>query len=337
MTVLDTRGRMLRDLRVSVTDRCNFRCTYCMPREVFGADHGFVPRDELLTFEEIARVVRVFATRGVQTVRLTGGEPLLRRDLASLVARLAAIEGIGDLAMTTNGALLREAAGSLAAAGLDRVTVSLDAIDPDVFTAMADTKVPVAQVLDGITAAAEAGLGPVKINAVVRRGVNESQILPLVEYGRDHGHTVRFIEYMDVGSTNGWVRDEVVTADDIAVQVDARFPLEPLAASRPGETARRYRFQDGRGEMGIIASVTQPFCGACTRARLSPVGEVFTCLFGTAGADVRTLLRSGADDAALIEFVEALWTRRDDRYSEVRSALPVAGRPERVEMSYIGG
>ena len=328
---------MLRDLRVSVTDRCNFRCTYCMPREVFGADHGFVPRAELLTFEEIERVVRAFAGRGVQTVRLTGGEPLLRRDLPDLIRRLSAVHGVRDLALTTNGALLGDAAQSLADAGLRRVTVSLDALEPDVFAAMADTPVPVGQVLDGIAAAATAGLGPVKVNAVVRRGVNESQIVPLVQFGREHGYTVRFIEYMDVGATNGWERAQVVPADEIEAAIAAVFPLEPLPPSKAGETARRYRFADGAGEVGIIASVTQPFCGACTRARLSPVGEVFTCLFGSAGKDIRAVLRSGADDADLAAFVESLWSVRDDRYSELRTLEgPNTGRA-RVEMSYIGG
>ena len=328
---------MLRDLRVSVTDRCNFRCTYCMPRDVFGADHGFVPRAELLTFEEIERVVTAFAGRGVRTVRLTGGEPLLRRDLPDLIRRLAVVPGVDDLALTTNGALLGDAAVTLADAGLKRVTVSLDAVDADIFTAMADTPIALAQVLDGIAAAAAAGLGPVKINTVVRRGVNESQIVPLVGFGREHGYTVRFIEYMDVGATNGWERSEVVPADEIAAVIAAAFPLEPLPPSKAGETARRYRFVDGAGEVGIIASVTQPFCGACTRARLSPVGEVFTCLFGTRGKDVRALLRSGADDTELAAFVESLWSVRDDRYSELRTLDGTGPGPARVEMSYIGG
>ncbi len=336
MTVLDARGRALRDLRVSVTDRCNFRCTYCMPREVFGADHGFVPRAELLTFEEIARVVSVFASRGVDTVRLTGGEPLLRRDLPTLIQRLAAIDGVDDVALTTNGVLLAGVARDLAAAGLRRVTVSLDAVDPAVFAAMADTTAPLSAVLDGIQAAAAAGVTPIKINAVIRRGVNESQIVPLVQFGRENGYVVRFIEYMDVGVTNGWTRADVVTAEEIHATVDAAFPLEPLAASRPGETARRYAFSDGSGEIGIIASVTAPFCGACTRARLSPVGELFTCLFGNRGADLRALLRDGATDEELGAFIDGVWTRRDDRYSELR-ATAAARADDRVEMSYIGG
>ncbi len=337
MTVTDARDRPLRDLRVSVTDRCNFRCTYCMPREVFGADYAFVARDELLTFEEIERVVRTFAARGVRTVRLTGGEPLLRRDLARLVGMLAAVDGVDDLAMTTNGALLRDAAAPLAEAGLRRVTVSLDALDPQVFAAMADTRVPVTAVLEGLEAAAAAGLGPIKVNAVVRRGVNEHQIVPLVRLGRNHGYTVRFIEYMDVGETNGWAGSDVVPAAEIAAIVDAAFPTAPVAPSKDGETALRYRYRDGAGEMGIIASVTRPFCGACTRARMSPVGEIFTCLFAGSGTDIRTLLRSGADDAALQSFVGGIWQRRTDRYSEERVALGRAPSGRRVEMSYIGG
>ena len=336
MTVLDTRGRMLRDLRVSVTDRCNFRCTYCMPRDLFGADHGFVPRDELLSFEEITRLVRVFVARGVTSVRLTGGEPLLRRDLPVLVADLAGIEGLGDIALTTNGALLADKAAALKAAGLRRVTVSLDAIDPATFRQMADTAVPVGQVLEGIAAAAAAGLGPVKINTVVQRGVNESQIVPLVAYAREHGHIARFIEYMDVGATNGWGRGDVVPAEEIRAVVDAAFPLEEAPPTKPGETARRYRFADGLGEIGIIASVTMPFCGACTRARLSPVGELFTCLFAAQGADLREVLRSGASDEDLAAFIDGIWTRRDDRYSELRATMPPGEKP-RVEMSYIGG
>ena len=338
MTVADTFARRLRDLRVSVTDRCNFRCTYCMPREVFGADHVFLEREELLTFEEIERVVRAFASCGVRTVRLTGGEPLLRRDLPRLVSLLAAVEGVDDLAMTTNGALLRQAADALAEAGLNRVTVSLDALDPGVFAAMADTKVPVEEVLAGIEAAQAAGLGPIKVNAVVRRGLNEDQIVPLARLGRERGYTVRFIEYMDVGETNGWAGGDVVPAAEIAAAVDAAFLLEPLEPSKDGETAVRYRYRDGAGEMGIIASVTQPFCGACTRARVSPVGEIFTCLFAGSGADMRELVRSGADDTALQAFVEGLWRRRDDRYSELRSKLGAGvEKQQRVEMSYIGG
>jgi cyclic pyranopterin phosphate synthase len=335
MAVTDTLGREVRDLRVSVTDRCNFRCSYCMPREVFGVGYPFVPRAELLTFEEITRAVGAFVRSGVTTVRLTGGEPLLRRDLPALVRDVAAIPGLRDLAMTTNGLLLAPIAASMAEAGLRRVTVSLDALDPALFAQLADTAADVDAVLDGIAAVADAGLGPVKLNAVVRRGLNESQILPLAAYAREHGHTLRFIEYMDVGASNGWRPDEVVPAAEIVAAVAAVFPLEPAAASRPGETALRYRYLDGAGEIGVIASVTQPFCGACTRARLSPIGEVFTCLFAARGRDLRALLRDGADDAALDAFVADVWGRRADRYSELRTeATPDLPR---VEMSYIGG
>ena len=336
-SVSDTLGRQLRDLRISVTDRCNFRCTYCMPREVFGPDHAFVERGELLTFEEIVRTARAFAARGVRTLRLTGGEPLLRRDVPRLVTMLADIDGIEELAMTTNGALLANAAGPLAAAGLGRVTVSLDALDPHVFAAMADTRIPIGQVLAGLDAADAAGLHPIKVNAVVRRGVNEDQIVPLARLGRERGYTVRFIEYMDVGTTNGWAGAEVVPAAEIAAAVDAAFPIDVAAPSKAGETALRYRYRDGAGEMGIIASVTQPFCGACSRARISPIGEVFTCLFAGHGADIRALLRSGADEAALVSFVEGIWTRRSDRYSELRAKGGAGPSGPRVEMSYIGG
>ena len=338
--VTDTRNRALRDLRVSVTDRCNFRCTYCMPREVFGPDHAFVARDELLTFEEIVRVVRAFAAAGVSTIRLTGGEPLLRRDLPSLVAQLGAVEGIQDIAMTTNAALLAAKAQALAEAGLNRVTVSLDALDQDVFEAMTDSRSAVDDVIAGLLAAKAAGLTPIKINAVVRRGINENQIVPLAEFAREHDFTMRFIEYMDVGHSNGWELREVVPADEIVARVGSAFPLEPVAAERASETAMRFRYLDGAGEIGVIASVSTPFCGTCTRARLSPVGEVFTCLFAARGADVRALVRGGADDEELAAFVAALWSRRDDRYSELRATMTpgtaVDGR-DRVEMSYIGG
>src|SRR5688572_14471181 len=306
-----------------------------MPREVFGADHVFVPRDELLSFEEITRVVAAFARAGVSTVRLTGGEPLLRRDLTRLVGMLRALPGVDDLAMTTNGVLLPANADALAAAGLDRVTVSLDAIDPDIFRQMSDTTTDVGVVLDGARRAAAVGLGPVKVNAVVRRGVNEQEIVPLARLGRDEGFTVRFIEYMDVGHTNGWRRDEVVPADEIVARVGGAFPLEAIPPSRAGETATRYRYLDGAGEIGVIASVTRPFCGACTRARLSPVGELFTCLFATRGTDLRALVRAGADDSELDAAVGGIWTRRDDRYSELRTAATPPA--DKVEMSYIGG
>jgi cyclic pyranopterin phosphate synthase len=335
VTVIDTRDRALRDLRVSVTDRCNFRCTYCMPREVFGPDHAFVPRDELLTFEEITRVVGAFARAGVTRIRLTGGEPLLRRNITHLVELLAGLPGIDDVAMTTNGALLGGLAQPLLEAGLNRVTVSLDAVDPEIFRQMSDTTTDVRVVLDALRTAREVGLTPVKINAVIRRGVNEDQIAALARLGRDEGYTVRFIEYMDVGHSNGWVRDDVVPAAEILERVHAAYPIESVPPARAAETATRHRYLDGAGEIGVIASVTQPFCGACTRARLSPVGELFTCLFGTRGTDLRALVRGGADDAALDDLINGVWARRDDRYSELRTAA-TPGLPK-VEMSYIGG
>ncbi len=333
--VADRSGRVLRDLRISVTDRCNFRCRYCMPREVFGPDFAFLAREELLTFEEIARVVRVAVPLGVRKIRLTGGEPLLRRGIEELVALLSGIDGVEDLAMTTNGSLLAAHARSLRAAGLRRVTVSLDSLDEAVFRAMSDVKLPLAQVLDGIAAAEAAGFTRIKLNAVVKRGVNDGGIVDLARYGHEHGYTVRFIEYMDVGATNGWRLDDVVPADEIVERIAAELPLEPLEANYDGEVAQRYRFRDGAGEVGVISSVTQPFCGTCTRARLSAVGEVFTCLFAARGRDLRGALRAGADDAELAALLTGTWHARDDRYSQLRSrATP--GLPK-VEMSYIGG
>jgi cyclic pyranopterin phosphate synthase len=332
MSALDTLGRPLRDLRISVTDRCNFRCVYCMPKEIFGRDHRFLERRELLTFEEIARLVGVFRALGVEKVRITGGEPLVRRDLERLIALLA--DGELDLTLTTNGSLLRQKADALAAAGLRRVTVSLDSLDDAVFGAMNDVDFPVARVLDGIDAAAEAGL-PVKVNTVVKRGVNDAGVLALAEHFRGSGHVLRFIEYMDVGTTNGWRLDDVVSADEIVTAIDAVHPLEPVEANYPGEVARRFRYRDGSGEIGVIASVTKPFCGACTRARLSAEGRLYTCLFGTRGHDVRALLRGGAADDEIGEALAAIWTRRGDRYSELRAAA-TSDLP-RVEMSYIGG
>ncbi|HET8776690.1 MAG TPA: GTP 3',8-cyclase MoaA, partial [Candidatus Limnocylindria bacterium] len=295
LTVLDTLGRPMRDLRVSVTDRCNFRCGYCMPREAFGPDHAFLPRAEVLTFEEIERVVRAAVALGVRKVRLTGGEPLVRRNLEALVAMLATVDGVEDLTLTTNASLLAGKARSLAEAGLHRVTVSLDALDDETFMRMNDARVPVSRVLDGIAAAEAAGLGPVKLNAVIRRGINEHAVLDLADHFRGTGTTVRFIEYMDVGHSNGWRLDDVVPADEIVAAIDARWALEAVDRDYRGEVARRYRYRDGAGEIGVISSVSQPFCGDCTRARLSADGRIFTCLFATAGHDVRTLLRSGAD------------------------------------------
>src|SRR5215469_7450023 len=334
-TLNDTRARPLRDLRISVTDRCNFRCTYCMPKEVFGRDFHFLPAGEILSFEEIARLARIFAELGVRKVRLTGGEPLLRRDLTTLIAMLAEIEGIEDLTLTTNGSLLAKLAPALKSAGLARLTISLDSLDDAVFRAMNDVDFPVQRVLDGIDAAAEAGLGPVKINVVVKRGINEESILPLAAHFRGSGHIVRFIEYMDVGTTNGWRLDDVVTAAEIARTIDAAYPIEPVAASYRGEVANRYRYKDGRGEFGIIASVTQPFCGDCTRARLSSEGQLYTCLFAARGHDLRALLRDGASNADIARFIADIWRVRDDRYSELRTAQ-TADVPK-VEMSHIGG
>jgi len=330
----DRLGRRLRDLRVSVTDRCNFRCRYCMPREVFGPGFEFLPREELLTYEEIARLVRIAAGLGVRKVRLTGGEPLLRRDLRVLVGMLAGIPGI-ELALTTNGALLAPAARGLAAAGLDRVTVSLDSLDDAVFRAMNDADFPVARVLAGIDAALDAGLAPVKVNAVVHRGVNDHTVVDLARRFRGTGVTVRFIEYMDVGSTNGWRMADVVPGEEVVSRIAAELPLVPAPPAYPGEVARRYRYADGSGEVGIVTSVTRPFCGDCTRARLSAEGVLYTCLFAARGTDLKGPLRAGATDDELAARLAGVWRQRDDRYSELRSAA-TAGLPK-VEMSYIGG
>jgi cyclic pyranopterin phosphate synthase len=319
--LLDRRGRPLRDLRVSVTDRCNFRCRYCMPREHFGPNHEFLPRSELLSFEEIARFARVSSALGISKVRLTGGEPLLRTELDRLVALLAAIPGV-EVALTTNGSLLERKAAELARAGLHRVTVSLDALDPAAFRRMTDADYEPADVLRGIAAAERAGLGPVKINTVVRRGVNDGEVLPLARHFKGSGHVLRFIEYMDVGTTNAWSNAEVVGAREIVERIGQEMPLEPVPASSPGEVARRYRYVDGSGEVGVIASITEPFCGACTRLRLSSEGQLYTCLFATAGTDVRGPLRTGASDDELSALVRELWTRREDRYSELRVPGP---------------
>jgi len=331
----DTLGRPLHDLRISVTDRCNFRCVYCMPREFFGRDHAFLPRAELLTFEEITRLVEVFTRLGVEKVRLTGGEPLVRRDLPDLVARLAGINGVRDLTLTTNGVLLGEHAAALAAAGLRRVTVSLDADDDETFMRMNDAGVPVARVLAGIDAAEAAGLGPTKVNMVVKRGWNEHAVLPMARRFRGTGRVLRFIEYMDVGHSNGWRLDEVVTAAEILEAVGAEFPLEPMPPTHPGEVAERYRYTDGTGEIGVIASVSRPFCGGCSRARVSADGQLFTCLFATAGHDLRALVRGDASDADLEAHLRGIWGARTDRYSEIRSAETTG--LVKVEMSYIGG
>jgi cyclic pyranopterin phosphate synthase len=330
----DTLGRPVRDLRVSVTDRCNFRCVYCMPKEVFGRDYVFLPRAELLTFEEIGRLARAFAGLGVEKIRITGGEPLVRRDVETLVAMLARIDGL-DLTLTTNGALLAAKAQALKDAGLSRVTVSLDSLDDQIFRAMNDVDFPVTRVLEGIDAALAAGLEPVKVNVVVKRGLNEDGILPLARHFRGTGVVLRFIEYMDVGHTNGWRLDDVVPAAEIVAGIDAELPLEPVEPAYRGEVANRWRYRDGSGEIGVISSVTQPFCGDCTRARLSADGKVYTCLFAVQGHDLRALLRGGADDAELSASIADIWRARADRYSELRSAA-TADLPK-VEMSYIGG
>ena len=331
----DSLGRMLRDLRVSVTDRCNFRCTYCMPREIYGQGFQFLPHDQLITFEEIARLAGVFVSLGVHKIRLTGGEPLLRRDVHQLVSMLASIEGVDDLTMTTNGSLLVRQATRLAEAGLARITVSLDSLDDAVFGRLNDVDFPVARVLEGIEAADQAGLLPIKINMVVRRGMNEDSILPMARFTRERGYTLRFIEYMDVGHSNGWTLDEVVPSREVIDRIDAEMPLRPVSPGYAGEVAARWRYVDGDAEIGVISSVTQPFCGACTRARLTAEGVLYTCLFGTRGTDLREWLRSGLDDEELRTRIVATWSRRDDRYSDIRSEATVD--LPKVEMSHIGG
>ncbi|GAB2180467.1 GTP 3',8-cyclase MoaA [Denitratisoma sp. agr-D3] len=339
-SLLDQRGRALRDLRISITDRCNFRCTYCMPREVFGADYPYLPRTDLLSLEEIARVARLAVAQGVGKIRLTGGEPLLRRGVEHLVASLAAIPDI-DLALTTNGSLLTKKAAALRDAGLGRITVSLDALDDDIFQRMNDAAYPVADVLAGIAAAEAAGFARIKINVVVQKGVNEGEILAICRHFRGTGHIPRFIEFMDVGTSNGWHLGQVVPSAQVLEMIDAEFPLEPLEPHSPGEVAQRWRYRDGAGEVGVISSVTRAFCGDCTRLRLSTEGKLYTCLFAHEGFDLRALLRAGADEAALTEALADLWSARVDRYSELRAqgqrepgrVIPL----KRIEMSYIGG
>jgi GTP 3',8-cyclase len=330
----DRLGRALRDLRISVTDRCNFRCVYCMPKEVFGKDYQFLERKELLTFEEITRLARVFHGFGVEKIRLTGGEPLIRRNIEQLIGMLADIRGL-DLTLTTNGSLLKRKAEALKAAGLQRITVSLDSLDDAAFRQMNDVDFPVAKVLEGVEAAAAAGLAPVKINMVVKRGVNEASVLPMARFFHGTGHILRFIEYMDVGHTNGWRLDDVVSAREIVGMINAEMPLEPVDPNYPGEVAERWRYRDGRGEIGVIASVTQAFCRDCTRARLSTEGKLYTCLFANQGHDLRALLRAGASDADLRDAVSAIWLNRADRYSEIRTSQ--TAKLEKIEMSYIGG
>ena len=333
--VRDGLGRGLTDLRLSVTDRCNFRCTYCMPKEIFGAAHAFLPKSEILSFEEMERVARVFVRLGVEKIRLTGGEPLMRRELDVLIARLAGIPGVKDLTLTTNGSALVSQAGALRAAGLHRVTVSLDALDDATFRAMNDVDFPVHRVLAGIDAALDAGFAPIKINTVVKRGVNEQEILPLVRRFRGPQYVLRFIEYMDVGNSNGWRMEHVVPAREILRTIEKDFPLEPMSAHTPSEVAQRYRHRDGGGEIGVIASVTAPFCRGCTRARLSSEGKFYTCLFNGQGHDLRALLRAGAGDEEMARFITDVWTRRGDRYSEIRAQTPQ--RVVKAEMSHIGG
>ena len=335
----DTLGRALRDLRISVTDRCNFRCTYCMPKEIFGREYQFLPRDQVLSFEEIARLARVFVGLGVEKLRITGGEPLVRRDLPDLIAMLAAIRrpdgGEVDLTLTTNGSALRALARPLAEAGLRRVTVSLDSLDDAVFGRMNGIDFPVERVLDGIAAAGEAGLAPIKVNMVVRRGINESSVVPMAAWAREANLVLRFIEYMDVGHSNGWRLDEVVPANELIEAIGAAWPVEPADPNYRGEVADRWRYRDGGGEFGVISSVTQPFCRDCTRARISAEGKLYTCLFAVDGHDARAVLRSGSPDEALEAFVAGIWSRRGDRYSELRSAATTA--LPKIEMFAMGG
>lgn len=334
--ILDAHARPLRDLRISVTDRCNFRCVYCMPRHIFGSDYRFLPKQQLLSYEEIERTARLFAALGVRKLRITGGEPLIREALETLICKLAKIADIEDLNLTTNGALLTaDRARSLVDAGLQRITISLDSIEDQSFAAMNGIGTTVSPILQAIEHAHEAGLGPVKINMVVKKGVNDHMILPMAEYFRNSGHVLRFIEYMDVGNSNGWRLKEVVTASQIIETVNACYPLKPINPNYPGEVARRWQYADGSGEIGVIASVTQPFCSDCSRARLSAEGKLYTCLFTNSGHDLRDWLRSGASDSEINAYLTALWSARSDRYSELRNSQAVT--IEKVEMSYIGG
>jgi GTP 3',8-cyclase len=334
MTLIDTLNRPLRDLRISVTDRCNFRCVYCMPKEIFGSDYPYLPHNEVLSFEEITRLTRIFVSHGVKKIRLTGGEPLVRKDLHLLVAMLAQIPGL-DLTLTTNGSLLTRQAQALKDAGLKRVTVSLDSLDNEIFKAMNDVDFPVEKVLEGMETAQKVGLEPIKVNMVVKRGVNESSILPMARYFREKGYILRFIEYMDVGHSNGWRTNDVVSAKEIVNIISAELPLEPLDPNYTGEVAERWRYKDGNGEVGVISSVTQPFCRDCNRARLSAEGKLYTCLFAVKGHDLKSLVRAGATDDELSQEITRIWGKRTDRYSELRSENTID--LPKVEMSHIGG
>ena len=334
--VVDRLNRPLHDLRVSVTDRCNFRCTYCMPKEVFNSKYKFLPRKELLTFEEILRVVRVFAKLGVSKIRLTGGEPLLRNDLETLIEKIRCVDGVEDISLTTNASLLTaERAKRLRDAGLQRVNISLDALDDETFMRVNDVGISVQQVLDGINAAQNAGFSAVKVNMVVKKGLNDHSILPMANFFHGTGQILRFIEFMDVGNSNGWDLEHVTTSREIADRIDAELPIKPIEPNYAGEVAKRWRYKDGGGEIGIISSVSEPFCGDCSRARLSALGSVYNCLFASQGHDLREMLRTGCTDDALFERVHNLWQTREDRYSETRTEVVVL-RPK-VEMSYIGG
>ena len=333
--VLDTFKRPLRDLRISVTDRCNFRCPYCMPAEIFGDRYQFLPREDLLTFEEITRIVKITVGLGVTKVRITGGEPLVRQNIEELVAMIAAVDGVSDLAMTTNAYLLSGYAEKLKNAGLKRITVSLDSLEDEIFQKMNGRGFSTARVLDGIRAAKEAGLQPIKINAVVQKGVNDETLVGLAEWCRDNGHTPRFIEYMDVGTLNDWKLEEVLTSGEIVRLIEQRFPADPVGPTYPGEVAKRYRYRDGNGEFGVISSVSQPFCGDCTRMRLSPEGKSVTCLFAESGTDLRDSLRDGSTDDEIKKAIIGIWGSRKDRYSEQRSEETV--KRKKVEMYHIGG
>jgi cyclic pyranopterin phosphate synthase len=330
----DRLGRPLRDLRISITDRCNFRCVYCMPKETFGKDYQFLERSALLSFEEITRLARLFSRLGVEKIRITGGEPLVRRNVENLIGMLAEIPGL-DLTLTTNGSLLAKKARALRAAGLRRITVSLDSLDDAVFRAMNDVDFPVAKVIEGIDTAAAAGFAPIKVNMVVKRGLNEDSILPMARFFRARGHILRFIEYMDVGASNGWRMDEVVSAREIVEAISREMPLEPADPNYTGEVAERWRYRDGSGEIGVIASVTRAFCRDCTRARISTEGQLYTCLFATRGHDLRDLIRGGAGDDEILERIGNVWKDREDRYSEIRGLNTVPMK--KIEMSYIGG